>query len=62
MKAHEVATLLMETPDAEVVISSGNEWCEVIGVKFTGFHRNAVTFDTHEPCLPGVIIVSPDIS
>lgn len=61
MKASEVAAKLLKTPNAEVLLRVGDDWCETVDVQATGEHRNAVTLTASNPELGGgVIVVEPD--
>ncbi len=60
MKASEVAKWLNETPNAQVLVRVGNDWCECVGVGATGEHRNAVCLKAVDMDLGGVIVVQPD--
>lgn len=40
----EIADLLMQTPDAVLLLKDDGVWRTVAGVTPTGEHRNAVTF------------------
>lgn len=64
MKASEVASELMKTPDAEVLLRIGHEWVGVQEVAATGQHRNAVTLIPTFP-LPtceGATVVNDEIT
>lgn len=60
MKCFELASLLMETPNKEVVLKVGDDWVEVCGTKPTLRHKNALTFEVVNPGCGGVIVVEPD--
>ena len=61
MNAKELASELLLTPNARVLWDTGKEWVEVLGVKATGHHRNAVTLElVADLGVPSVIVVPED--
>lgn len=63
MNAKEVATELLKTPTAQVLLKVGSDWVEVWGVKAVGENRNAVNFNavTLNAVMPGGGVMVVDI-
>ena len=63
MTCEKLAALLMRTPGANILLRFGSDWVEVVDVKATGNHRNAVTLTVQNPDLGGgVIVVDNDMT
>mgnify|MGYP001589921087 CR=1 FL=1 len=61
MNSKELANELLKLDSkTTVLLQVGNDWVEVCGIKSTGEHRNAITFEVVNPAAGGVIVVDPE--
>lgn len=64
MTCAQLAKLLLEQPNADtlqVVAKVGSDWSDVRGLRPTGQHRNAITFDLDfDAVATALVVVEPD--